>query len=86
MVDDRWIQDTYRFMISMNRDKLKLTLNLGDERPYVEGPYFFRQKKFWDKTFFCDIIGGKSLLYWKEFIKKKAQYQVINCKDLIDGL
>jgi len=82
MVDCRWIKNAFRFMKVINRDDISIVGSLGDERPYIEGFYFFEGKKSWNGDDFKNIIGETYDIYWQEFIKKNSSYQHIYCDTL----
>ena len=49
-VGPKWINDAFRFMDAMNPDGCVQQDNgLGEERPFVQGPYFFDKKDHWTK-------------------------------------
>lgn len=81
-VGPKWINDAFRFMDAMNPDGCVQQDNgLGEERPFVEGPYFFDKKDHWRKHDFHTLLGDESENLWKTY-KDNRVYQQVSGKDL----
>ncbi len=80
----RWYEDAFNFMAAMNPDDLTYPTMLGDERPSIEGPYFFEMGESWNQHSLNNMIGIQNNPNdpWEVLCKTNAPYQEINGEEI----
>ncbi len=85
LATNQWFERAYGFMNAMNPDNMTMnTSTLGDERPSIQGPYFFPQnKQVWNIDTFMTMIGNVNKDLWPTLCQGDT-YQTIIGNDVND--
>lgn len=82
LVTSDWVRKAGLYMAAMNPDSFSSTLELGSQRPALQGPYFPGSVKYWNKSTFMAQLGeeeGKDA--WSKLKGRAYQDISLDCKE-----